>query len=338
MSNRRPSQFLPILPRWFVCLPLALAACGDSPPEAHPDAAAPEVEIPISPAGRYIVTSTFSLAAAPPNAAAVLDELNGAVDGPDDPSRYLIDLMIARLPEGNVRTFATVLAPYVAAYVNARVTAVAPHFVTGARELSTGLAHVAHQFGTRESFDIASDGALRWTTSALHFDAAANTSSVTIALADVGLAEMAAQSQASIAGDRMSIGRATFALPYTTMLRLGFDRAVIPHVTPGAHDLAGSLQKLVDCAALGVLVEQFLGVGSPDFYASGCRHGLTALASRIYERMAAIAPESLALELTGTARAVDNDHDGTLDAIADGAWSGTLSDLAVTGNFTGARR
>src|SRR5262245_22172447 len=92
---------------------LFVAACADDPmmPSADP------VAVPIDPAGQFAVTSTFSLSAPPAAAVDVLGELTAATDGPDDPSRYLIDLMIERLPAGSTKTYAAAVAPYVAAYV-----------------------------------------------------------------------------------------------------------------------------------------------------------------------------------------------------------------------------
>src|SRR5690242_21246561 len=47
--------------------------------------------VPIDPTGPFAVTSSYTLAATPPVAADVLGELVAATDGPDDPSRFLIE-------------------------------------------------------------------------------------------------------------------------------------------------------------------------------------------------------------------------------------------------------
>src|SRR5262249_46791558 len=120
-----------------------------------PDSA---VAVPIDPTGRYAVTSSYALASPPAAATDVLGELVAATDGADDPSRYLIDLMIERLPPGTTKAYAAALAPYVAAYVNQRLAMVAPQFVDGARGLANGLSRIATRFGTSETFAIASDG------------------------------------------------------------------------------------------------------------------------------------------------------------------------------------
>lgn len=323
-------------------LVLFAAACAEDPalPPADP------VAVPVDPVGRYAVTSTFSLSAPPPAAADVLGELTAATDGPDDPSRYLIDLMIERLPAGSAKTYASAVAPYVAAYVNQRIASVAPRFADGARALSIGLSRIAQRFGTTEEFELADatgvDSApslvLRRTIVGVRFDRRAGRELVDVRFAPVGLADIASASRALLVDDRLAIERHAAALPYTALLRLGLDEAVIPDVVPDAHDLAQTLVALVDCDQLGTVVAEYLGLGSAGFYASACSIGLTALAARIYDRIDAIEPAVLPLDLAGEAIAVDADGDGPMDAIASGAWTGTFAGLALVGNFEGSAR
>lgn len=340
-------------------LVLTTGCSASAPADPPPDAAVR----PLEPAGHYELTSSFSLAAPPPAAATVLDELRAATDGPDDPSRFLIDLMIERLPEGRVRTYAAAVAPYVAAYVNERIDEVAPRFVPGARALGTGLSRIAHRFGTREELAIdasadtigtivdAQSGARRrsaWRTivglrfatrdgdlAAGHLGDEDDRGVVDVRFAPLGLPDTAAMTHVVLADDMVSFEHHRIPLPYTALLRLGFDFAVIPSVVPGAHDLAHALVALVDCDQLGAIVSDWVGLGSPAFYATGCTVGLTALAARIYAGIDMIDPSSLPLELAGTARAVDANGDARVDALASGTWHGSLAGSSVVGNFDG---
>jgi hypothetical protein len=330
--------------RLACALVFAITACAGSAP-IEPASDAP---LPIDPAGTFVVTSTYSLQDVPAAAASALDELRGATDGPDDPSRYLIDLMIEKLPEGQVRTYAAAVAPYVAAYVNERIEMVAPHFADGARALSVGLARVAQRFGTRETFEISSDGlsssadpaaeslrVLRRTIVGVRFDAPPGREVRDVSFEPFGLPDLQVATHAMVGGDRMTIDTHAVALPYRTLLRLGLDHAVIPSVVPDAHDLSEALRGLVDCSMLGALTAEWVGLGSPGFYATACDVGLTALAARLYARIDAIDAAALPLELSGEARAVDADGDGALDGIEAGAWSGNLAEIGLTGTFVG---
>jgi hypothetical protein len=337
---------------------VATIACSDDPPGAMtPDATA---AVPIDPTGRYQVTSTLSLSSPPAGAAEVLAELTAMSDGADDPSRYLIDLMIDRLPDGSAKTYASAIAPYIAAYVNQRVAQVAPKFVDGTRALSTGLARIAQRFGTTETFDIAGDGPrvesddyvaeskwLQRTIVGVRFDLHAGRDVVDVRFAPNALPDIATKSLVALDGvslggaamhaaDALSIAKHTAAMPYARMVRLGFDLAVIPDVVPAAHDLTSALVELVDCSQLGAAVSDCIGVGSPSFYATACSAGLGAVATKLYARLDAIDPSALPLELAGQARAVDENGDGAMDAISVGTWNGTFASVPATGSFDGA--
>jgi hypothetical protein len=344
----------------IVAMIVSTTACSDSPPsEPAPDAAA---DVPIDPAGRYQVTSTFALASPPATAAGVLAELAAMSDGADDPSRYLIDLMIERLPDGSAKTYASAIAPYIAAYVNQRVAQVAPTFVDGTRALATGLSRIAQRFGTTEVFDIADDGPRvegddyvaegKWLTRTIigvRFDLHAGRDAADVRFAPNALPDVMTKSIVMLDGttlggagtqtpETLSIAKHTASLPYARLLRLGFDFAVIPDVVPGAHDLSAALVELVDCSRLGTVVSECVGIGSPSFYATACSAGLSALATKLYARLDAIDTAPLPLDLAGAARAVDMNGDGLMDAMSFGVWTGTFAGVPASGNFDGATR
>lgn len=344
----------------FACTVLFASGACTSPSDAEPPLDASPA--PLDPAGAFAVTSAFSLAAPPPEAAAAVDELLAMIDGPDDPSRYLIDLLVARLPEGQIRSYAEAVAPYAAAYLRVRIDEVAPQFVDGARALGAGLSRIAHRFGARETLAIepvgaalgtATDVGRRWfsmsrTITGLRFELAPGAKTVDVDLASGGLADLVAVSRAEleqpldVAGDdaseRFVIEHHVLALPYAAVLRLGFDRAVIPSVVPTARDLADALVVLVDCAHLGAVVSEWIGLGSPSLYAQACELGLTSVAARIYARLDAVDAGDVSLGLRGAALAVDHDGNASMDALVGGAWTGTLGEVAVRGTFAGIRR
>jgi hypothetical protein len=308
--------------RWcsFVSLGLALiASCG--PSLSAPDAG-PISTVPTSPAGRFAVTSTFDVAV-PPAAGPVISGLTAATDGPDDPTRYLLDRMIATLPDGTVKTIATQAAPLVAAYLNGRLGDVAPGLVSGIDTMAGGLTRIAGRFGTVETLVIASDGAAIRTITGVRFEASPGP--VTVRFADGGLPDITVGTHVALdTTGHLVIGDHAYGVPYGAVLRLGLDHAVIPGVEPTARDLATALGLLVDCERLGMLVADRIGLGSPALYGTACRTAMTAVASELYARLAAIDQTPLALEVTGAADGVDLDGDGTMDELRTGTWSGSL--------------
>lgn len=317
---------------------VALAGCDPQPPA--PDASPPSM-IPTSPAGVFTITSRFDVRV-PPAAAPVIAALAAATDGPDDPTRYLVDRMIATLPEGAVKTVLIQAAPYLAAYLQQHLVEIAPRIVAGLGAISAGLSRIAGQLGTIERLQIDERGAAIRTITDARFDLGA--AATTVRLAEAGLADVATMVRVTLdAGGRVAIASHAHRLPYGALLRLGLDRAVAPSVEPTARDLAGALDLLVDCDRLAALFAEYIGVGSPALYRAACRAGMTAIASEIDDRIAAIDDAELGLEITGAATGIDLDGDGTMDELRAGTWAGWLSSATSrepidAGSFTGRVR
>jgi hypothetical protein len=318
---------------------LALAAGCDGPPAA-PDASPPST-IPTSTAGSFAITSRFDVEV-PAAAAPVLGALAAATDGPDDPARFLVDRMIATLPDGPVKLLASQAAPYLAAYLQQRLVEIAPRLVDGLGAISDRLSRIAGQLGTIETLQVAADGAAIRTITGARFEIGAT--ATVVGLAEAGLADIASTVQLALdPTGQIAISRHAHRLPYGALLRLGLDRAVVPSVEPTARDLAGALGLLVDCERLAALIAGHLGFGSPALYLTACRAGMTAIAAEIDDCIAAIDHVELGLDVTGAAAGVDLDGDGTMDELRDGTWAGAVTSAAMrypfdAASFTGRER
>lgn len=297
-----------------------LAACGGHPPAPVPDAAPSTV--PASPAGTFAVTSAFDLHV-PSAAEPALATLLAATDGPDDPARYVVDRLIAALPEGSVKKIATAAAPYVAAYLNARLTDVAPRLVAGLDGLAAGLSRIATHLGTVEVLQVDADGTGIRRITGVRFEVGG---AVTVVpLADAGMADLAAGVRVTLdAAGHLGISEHEHALPFGAILRLGLDRAVAHGVEPTAGSLAGALDALLDCDRLGVVIADRVGFGSASVYAVACRAAMTAVASEVDSQLAAIDRTPLGIEVAGAAIGFDGDGDGTMDEIHSGRWTGAV--------------
>jgi hypothetical protein len=297
-----------------------LAGCGPQSSPSTPDA--PSSPIPTSPAGVFAIASTFDIPV-PPAAAPLLATLTAATDGPDDPTRYFVDRMIASLPDGPVKTIAVQAAPYIAAYLNQQLTEIAPRFVAGIHAIVQGVLRIAGHLGTTETLQIDAGGAAIRTITGARFDVGA--APIAVGFADAGRADIAVGTHVAIdATGHVAIGDHAYGLPYGAWLRLGLDRAVVASVEPTARDLASALGTLLDCDRLGALVADAIGLGSPALYSAACQAGMTLIASEIDAQIAAIDDMPLALEVTGSADGVDLDGDGAMDELRAGTWSGSL--------------
>ncbi|MFN0252364.1 MAG: hypothetical protein ACKV2T_36145 [Kofleriaceae bacterium] len=343
-------------------LALSIAACSpeSADPSAAPDAAPPPSAL--DPAGHFTLASTYSLPAPPPSVAPLLAELSAATDGVSDPTTYLVDLVVAELPEGNARTVASVLAPYVAIELHDRIDAYAPELVPALRAMALGAARMSTRFTMLESLAVDSTVAsveesdqrmmrgratrtirgVRVDNTSMMFasigipDTSAPTA-ITVEL--VGIATSGAAEDPRALSNRVTIAHHAIALPVGAWFRAAFDRAVIPTIVPGATDLAQALRTLVDCPRLGALVAEAVGIGSASLYAQACTVGLAAGANAIYARFPSVDSPALSLEVIGVARATDANGDGVMDAIEGGVWTGSLGGMSVgTTVFEGVPR
>jgi hypothetical protein len=307
-----------------------MPACASGDVAVSPDAA-----IDISPAGDFSLRSSFVLASPPANAADVLAELSAATDNVDDPARYLVDRLVARLPEGNTRRYAESIAPYFAAYLQTKLDVIAPRFSAGIRELVEGTERIAHRVETSEHVTISSDGTarreiegLRWGPNAVEFTGIAPVVTTVMMMPPSDAARAAPyERQLVFASHQLRV-------PFGSLLRAGFDNTVIPTVVPRTFTLSSALVELVDCPQLGVITSEWIGIGSPELYATACTTAMTALAARVYAKIDALDAEPYTIELSGVARAFDLDANGAMDRIDEGRWVGMFG----TATFDGKRR
>ncbi len=315
--------------RSFSVLILVLTACGDPTPrpvDAH-------ATVPRTAAGTFKVESNVAFTL-PDAARPAILAIEAATDGPDDPSRYLVDAMVATLPDGTIANVAAAAAPYVAAYLNTRLASVAPRLAPGLAQLATGLAGIAQHLDSLETVQIASDGEMVRNIVGVRFAPGTQ-----MLFADVGMPELAAASKVQLQAGTLEIAAHALALPYARLLRLGLDRGVAPSVVPGATDLASALSGLVDCTQIGMLVANEVEIGGAALYTTACSTAMVAIAAHVDAQLAAIGDAPLLLEVAGTGTGYDADGDGTMDAILDGAWVGQPgSAFAVAaGTFSGTR-
>jgi hypothetical protein len=314
-------------------LSLSFVACSSDPEPSAPDAALPPTTIPSDPAGTFAVSTTLDVSP-PASAALVIAALDRAAS---QPSKFILEKMIATLPAGATKTVATVALPFVAPYLDVRLAEFAPRFVPGVRAIATGFARIAGHADLLEVWKIDANGAAIRTVAGVRFDVGAATP---IAFADIGVSDVSAATtvELDVAG-KLTFAHHPIAIRYGAMVRAGLDIAVVPTAEPTAHDVAQALAAMVDCTRLGQLAADKVGLGSPLLYRSACVAAMVAVAAELDEHVVAIDVAPMVLTLTGTAIGVDGDHDGTMNAIKSGHWTGAATHAGATqpiaGTFAG---
>ncbi len=314
----------PLAPLFAVLLVAAAAVgCDSDPAPVSPDAAPPPTSVPRDPSGQFVVSTTLDLEP-PRTAAIVIEALDRAAS---EPGRFVLDRMVAWLPDGPTKTVAQLAAPYVAAYLDVRLDAFAPRFVPGVQALATGFARIAAHAELLETWRIAPDGDAVRTVTGVRFDLGP---SPIVAFADHGLADVSAATQVTLDGaGQLGFAHHVVALRYGALVRAGLDLAVVPTAAPAAHDVAEALSALVDCTKLGVLVADRVGLGSPVVYRTACTAAMVAVAAELDEHVVAIDAAPLMLDTVGLAAGADLDHDGTMDVIRGGRWTGVATHLGA---------
>lgn len=307
-------------------LSISFLACS-SADEPVPVDAAPLTTVPGDPSGTFAVLTALDVSP-PPDAERVIAALDRAAS---DPARFLLERMVAVLPDGTTKTVAQVAIPFVAPWLDTKLDVLAPKLVPGLRTIATGFARVASHVELIERWSIEPTGHAIRAIGDARFDVGP---APVVALGAIGVPDVTATFRMSLDETGLiAVPSHAIALRYGALVRAGLELAVAPAASPGAHDVAQALAALVDCTALSVLVADKIGIGSPAIYRSACIAAMTAVAAELDERVRALDASAMQLELAGAATGVDVDHDNDMDTIRNGRWLGT-----VTATFAGQRQ
>lgn len=281
--------------------------------------------IPLSAEGTYELHSSFDLATnAPGTVGTVINEFISATDDPDDPTKYIVDKLIGALPNGTIKSALQNAAPFVTGYLNDRLLDVAPDFVTRVLDVGDKFGQVAKHFGTIETLTVGADGKAVHVVTGVHF--VVDQVALDYAFHDYSLPDIKVDGvQVTLdKTGKLTIANHDVAMQYGTVLRLALDEAIIPLIDPSAQNLSDILHGAVDCHMVGQYVYDALGFGSPSTFESACNSGLSGAATLVYSEIDHINGSALDFGIAGTAKGIDKNHDGKLDDIQTGAWTGTL--------------
>jgi hypothetical protein len=279
--------------------------------------------------GKYSLQSSFDIASnMPGTVGTVVNTFIAATDDPDDPTKWIVDQVIAQMPSGTLKSLLQGAAPFVTGYLNDRLLSIAPDFVTTMVQLGNDFGDMAKHFGINETYDVTKAGTDYTavdTAVGAHFKI--DNVETDVAFADYQVPNVVVNNVAVTLDLTGKIGIADHKLPlsYGKILRVGLDAVIIPALDANAHNLGQLLADKVDCAAVGQAIADAIGFGGAGTFSTACSAGLQLGANQIYQRIGDIDASALEFGLSGTAKGVDSNHDSKLDTIQTGAWAGTLS-------------
>jgi hypothetical protein len=298
---------------------------------------------PMSAEGKYSMSSTFDIATnMPGTAGAVVNAFIDATDSPDDPTHWILDQIIAKLPDGSIKNTLQGAVPFAAGYLNDRLLDVAPDFVTTVRDLGNKFGQVARKFGTMETLEIAAGGQAVKTVIGVEFHI--DNIDLQYPFVDYNMADVSIP-MVGVAVEntgRLTIADHKVPLSYGKVLRIALDEVVIPMVDPTAFNLQDVLKHLVNCQKVGQYLYEAFDIGSASTFQSACDAGLAGGSSMLYGLLNKVDGSALEFGINGVARGLDTNNDGKMDKIQTGAWAGTLAyggngAPLGTGTFVGKR-
>jgi hypothetical protein len=334
----------------ILALGATVVGCAADAPDApddidNPDDLPPDQQpVPLTPEGRFSVTSDFDLAQnLPGTAGSIANYFIQATDDPDDPTRFIVQQLVNQLPAGSIKNTINGAIPFVAGYLNDRLLEVAPNFVSTIVDVGNKFGQVAHHFGTLEVLDIQANGAAVKTVTGLHFKV--DNIDLDFAFKDYGMDDIKIEGlQVSLEqSGKLSFAQHKYGMKYGQVLKLALDMAIIPLIDPSASNLGDLLKNVVNCQAVGQYVYEAVDIGSPSTFQSACTAGLNAAGPALYNALNQIDVSALEFDLNGVARAIDKNKDGKMDDIATGLWkgelkySGTPTPLPETSKFHGTK-
>jgi hypothetical protein len=125
--------------------------------------------------------------------------------------------------------------------------------------------------------------------------------------------------------NRFELGAHEFPFSYGTILMVALEQIIIPLINDSATDLESLLTDLVDCAAIGDAVSDYLGFGTPGLYEGGCLLGLEAAAGYVEGLILSLDSNAMVLGINGSARWIDSNNDHRVDVLQGGTWEGNMS-------------
>lgn len=333
----------------FLVLGAAAAGCATDAPAPGDDTPVDPMNpedpqpVPLTPEGKFSVQSDFDLATnMPGTAGTVVNTFILATDDPDDPTKFIVEKLIAALPDGTVKNIAQSAAPFLTGYLNDRLLEVAPELLGKVVDTGHKFGQIARHFGTMETLEVNAAGVATKVVTGAHFTV--DNIDLDYAFHDYALPDVKVDNvQVTLdPTGTLTIANHNVGLSYGAVLKLALDQAIIPLIDPTASNLNDLLTNAVDCQAVGQYVAEALGIGSPSTFQTACTVGLSAGANTVYAQIANIDGSALEFGLAGTAKGVDKNHDGKMDTIITGTWAGTLSYAGTpaplaTAKFFGAR-
>ena len=323
----------------------SMAACAaDAPggidPNNPDNPPGPDDVTNLSMGGKFEINSKFDIAANMPGTVGdVFREIVDATNGTSDPAEYLIMKALEQMPAGSLKNSLQGAVPFVSGYLNDRLVAFAPDFVTKMKLIGATLDDATKNFGLISELNVSgAPGALTSVHTLTGVEFKIQNNQIPFLFADYNTPNVVVNAVGIKldTGGKVTISDHKLPLSYGKVVRIALDEAVIPLVDSQARNLNELFVNLVDCQQVGIQIAAALEINSPSAFESACNAGLTLAASAIYNKINAIDASALDFKINGTGKCSDSNNDDKCDKIDRGAWAGKLGYAGVDANLATA--
>jgi hypothetical protein len=301
---------------------------------------------PLNVAGTYGLNSSFDMVTnMPGTVGTIANDFIAATDQPGDPTKWIVDQIIAQLPS-SVQGLASLAESTIVNYLNGQLTNFAPNFVSTMTTVGTDFSDMAKHTGLTSTLVVTASGADYTSTHTItgaQFTVQGTTTSYPFSSYGAQNIVVPGVAVTLSSSNQLSLAEQQVPVELGMLLHIGLDGAIIPLVDPNATNLTQLLDDNVNCATVGQDIYNAVNIGSPSIFTAACTAGLAAAANEIYSKIDGIDSQVLQFDMTGTASAESSGNDGRVDTLTSGAWAGTLSYAGTpaplaSATFTGSRQ
>lgn len=288
---------------------------------------------PLVLAGDYQLESQFDIATGlPGTVGTVVNTILDMTDGPTDPATWLIDRALAQITNGTIKSVVNSFRPALDGFVNDAILDLAPDVVTQIVAVGNDLGEVARRFGTVSVLHVVAaaggpDGEAVASHSLEGFVFTIDGQRHEYSMSELDLGTSKADGvTVTLEGEALvRVGEHRLPVSYGRVLLFALNNVIIPAVDPWAHDLKELLGDLIDCAAVGQAISDYVGIGSPGVYQVACTGALGAAAGFVESKLLSIDGTAAALVVKGEAKPQDVTGDRQVDKLAGGLWEGQMT-------------
>ena len=109
--------------------------------------------------GTYALTSTYDVSTnMPGEVGTIVNDFIAATDGPNDPTQWLLQLLVNELPSGTVQTIANSALPFISSYLNDQLFELGADFVGDIKTVGQDFGDMAKKLGINETYIVMAAG------------------------------------------------------------------------------------------------------------------------------------------------------------------------------------